>query len=64
VRAVTVGYRLVPEFPAECEPHTPQPNHDLRWARWHREIVKTHTPRQCKGCGLWVVWEPKTARES
>jgi hypothetical protein len=32
----------------------------LARSEWADEMMETHTPRQCKGCGLWLIWEPKT----
>lgn len=52
---------FVPEFPDECEPHTPQPSGYLQWDAWAERMAKTREQRQCKGCGLWAVWEPKAS---
>jgi hypothetical protein len=49
----------VPEFPDECEPHTDSPRSYLQWGEWAKEMERTHVQRQCKGCGLWSVWEPR-----
>jgi len=27
-------------------------------------MMKTHDQRQCRGCGLWLIWEPRTAEGS
>ena len=45
---------------ADCEPHTPAPKGYLARAEWFEEMSATHVQRQCKGCGLWAIWEPKT----
>ena len=42
-----------------CEPHTPQPSGYVAWHEWADLMAETHVQRQCKGCGLWAVWEPK-----
>ena len=26
---------------------------------WADEMMKTHKQVKCKGCGLYVIWEPK-----
>lgn len=49
----------VPVNPAACEPHTPSPRGYLEWDEWAERMEQTHTQRQCKGCGLWSVWEPR-----
>jgi hypothetical protein len=49
----------VPEYPEECERHTPQPRGYLQWHEWAEKMDKTHTQRQCLGCGLWAIWEPR-----
>jgi hypothetical protein len=49
-----------PEFPAECEPHSPQgPDGYSAWHAWAYKLRQTNVQRQCKGCGLWAIWEPK-----
>jgi hypothetical protein len=52
---------IVPKFPDECEPHTPCPSGYLEWHAWSLRKSRTHIQRQCKGCGLWAIWEPKPA---
>lgn len=61
LRVKFVKGKVVPEFPDECEPHTPCPDGYIAWWAWAQEMAETHTPRQCKGCGLWVIVEPKAA---
>lgn len=44
----------VPLYPEECEPHSgPE--------IWDREflarVIPTMDQRQCRGCGLWAIWE-------
>ena len=54
-----VGGHPVPEFPDECEPHTLDPEGYLQWDAWAERMNRTYAQRQCKGCGLWAIWEPK-----
>lgn len=52
----------VPLNPENCEPHTQSPSNYLAWDDdWAERMGKTHVQRQCKGCGLWAIWEPKGA---
>ena len=60
-RVKLAGGHFVPEFPDECEPHTESPRGYLQWHAWADEMGKTRVQRQCKGCGLYAIWEP-TAR--
>ena len=55
---------FVPEFPGECEPHTPGPTSYLQWGEWaDQKAAAGYVQRQCKGCGLWMIWErPGLAR--
>lgn len=53
------GSTAVPLFPDECVPHDKGPAGFLEWGRWAKEMERTHVHRQCPGCGLWEVWEPK-----
>jgi hypothetical protein len=53
------GGEIVPEFPEECEPHTEDPDGYLQWHAWAERMAKAHVQRQCKGCGLWAIWEPR-----
>lgn len=59
LRVKIVKGEHVPTHPDECEPHTPSPGGYLAWDAWAEEKTKTHVQRQCRGCGLYVVWEPK-----
>lgn len=61
LRIKNVDGRTVPRCPDECEPHTPSPDGYLQWHAWAQRMAETHINRQCKGCGLWAVWEPKPA---
>jgi hypothetical protein len=63
LRVKTVDGRTVPLEPGNCEPHTPSPRSYLQWGEWADKMRRTHVQRQCRGCGLWEVWEPKEAAE-
>ncbi len=58
LRVKMVSGHPVPEHPGECEPHTPSPDGYLQYDAWCEEMSRTHVQRQCKGCGLWAIWEP------
>lgn len=64
LRVRTVHGETVPRYPAECEPHTESPRGYLAWDEWAERMGQTHVQRQCKGCGLWAIWEPKAEVES
>ena len=51
--------KAVPQFPGECEPHTPHPLGQAEHLEWQGRMARTHDQRQCGGCGLWAIWEPK-----
>lgn len=40
------------------ELHT-DPDKGMPYLVWNERMMKTHRPRQCPGCGLFKVWEPK-----
>jgi hypothetical protein len=42
-----------------CEPHAPRPKGYVAHSEWADLMMETHDQRQCKGCGLWMIWEPK-----
>jgi len=50
-----------PATTPDCEPHTPHPEAYVAHSDWADQMMETHTQRQCKGCGLWLIWEPKGA---
>lgn len=41
------------------EDHMPQPQGYIEWHAWAETMTKTHRQRQCPGCGLYAIWEPK-----
>jgi hypothetical protein len=59
LRVKIVGGYHVPEFPDECEPHTDSPDGYIAFDEWAEEMGRTHVQRQCKGCGLYAVWDRK-----
>ncbi len=59
MRVVMVKGRPVPAFPAGCEPHTECPDAYLAWHAWAGRMSRTHRQRQCAGCGLLAIWEPR-----
>jgi hypothetical protein len=61
LRVLWVKGHPVPERPEECEPHTPGPAGYTAHLEWQSQMAGTHVQRQCAGCGLWSVWEPKDA---
>lgn len=58
-RVKIVNGEFAPEHPGECEPHTPSPRGYNARFDWMQEMGKTHVQLQCRGCGLWAVWDPK-----
>lgn len=50
---------VIPLKPEECEQHTKSPAGYLQWHSWAERMERTHIQRQCRGCGLWSIWEPK-----
>jgi hypothetical protein len=53
------GGKLVPEFPEQCEPHTKTPGGYGAFFDFCETMSETHIQRQCLGCGLYAVWEPR-----
>ena len=51
------GGHPIPAEPDQCEPHTKAPTGYLVWHEWAARMGKTHEVRQCRGCGLWAIWE-------
>jgi hypothetical protein len=60
----TPGMPLVtpPATTPDCEPHEPHPAGYVADSEWADAMMETHTCRQCSGCGLWRIWEPKETR--
>jgi hypothetical protein len=66
-RIKIVEGHFTPLFPEECEPHTPEPigaigNQAVK-LQWIHDMLKTHIQRQCKGCGLWAIFDPMARKE-
>lgn len=36
-----------------------EPEGYITWHEWAEQMSKTHDQKQCPGCGLWKIWEPK-----
>ena len=55
------GVPMLTRLPStvDCEPHAPQPQGYVVRAEWMEMMGETHDVRQCRGCGLWLIWEPK-----
>lgn len=48
----------------ECiDVHTPHPKGYVQHMGWMEDMMKTHTQKKCKKCGLWKIWVPKTKGE-
>lgn len=58
-RIKIVNGEFVPELPEECEPHTRGPASYLGRHAWFEDMARDHVQRQCRGCGLWAIWELK-----
>ena len=48
-----------PATTPDCEPHEPHPEGYIAHSEWADQMTRTHSQRQCKGCGRWSVWERK-----
>ncbi len=53
---------MSPTVCPNIEDHMRGPEGYLQWNAWAEEMAKTHRQRRCAGCGLFVIWEPKTPR--
>jgi hypothetical protein len=36
-----------------------EPDKGVPYMVWNEKMMKTHRPKQCPGCGLWRIWEPR-----
>jgi hypothetical protein len=50
-----------PATTPDCEPHEPWPDGYMASSDYADLMMVTHTQRACKGCGLYLIWEPKPA---
>jgi hypothetical protein len=48
-----------PATTPECEPHTPWPSGYIAGSDYADLLAQSHTQRQCRGCGLYAIWEPR-----
>jgi len=60
-KEAVAGYTLhaAPPTTPQCEPHEPQPDGYGTRSEWAELMMVTHDCRACKGCGLYMIWEPK-----
>jgi hypothetical protein len=42
-----------------CEPHEPHPPGYIAHSEWADLMMETYDQRRCRGCGLWMIWEPR-----
>lgn len=40
--------------------HTVGPEDFVLWHGWAEGIAVSHDQSQCPGCGLYIIWTPKT----
>lgn len=46
----------------DCDPgcvEQQEPSGYVARAEWAEFMLETHDQRQCPGCGLWTIWEPR-----
>jgi hypothetical protein len=48
-----------PATTPECEPHEPWPAGYIASSEYADLMMATHNQRACRGCGLYLIWEPK-----
>jgi hypothetical protein len=48
-----------PATTPDCEPHEPWPEGYIAGSEYADLMMKTHVQRACRGCGLYLIWEPK-----
>jgi hypothetical protein len=56
-RCIRIGHRR-PDCDPRCEQQR-QPTGYVDASEWGEYMSRTHEQRQCPGCGLWTIWEPK-----
>lgn len=61
LREDVTGYTLTAAPPTTpgCEPHEPQPAGYIARSNWAEVMGWTHKQRRCRGCGLYLIWEPR-----
>jgi hypothetical protein len=48
-----------PPTTQSCEPHEPWPEDYVAASEYADLMMETHDQRACRGCGLYLIWEPK-----
>jgi hypothetical protein len=48
-----------PATTPDCEPHEPWPSGYIASSDYADLMTETHVQRACRGCGLYLTWEPK-----
>jgi hypothetical protein len=48
-----------PATTPDCEPHEPWPSGYIASSEYADLLAQAHDQRPCKGCGRWLIWEPK-----
>ena len=56
-RCIPIAERT-PDCDPRCDEHE-QPTGYVDRAEWAEYMLETHVQRQCPGCGLWTIWEPR-----
>jgi len=54
---------LVSDSESDCplrRDHTPEPEGYMQRLDWMQAMSRTHRQVQCRGCGLWAIWVPKS----
>ncbi len=49
-----------PECDPQCAEHR-SPSNYVQALEWQEFMAETHVQRQCPGCGLWTIWEPRAS---
>lgn len=48
-----------PATTPDCEPHEPWPAGYIASSEYADLMMETHEQRACRGCGKYMIWEPK-----
>ncbi|WP_027933716.1 hypothetical protein [Amycolatopsis thermoflava] len=57
-----IPINMGPGCDPRCQEHQ-QPTGYIDRAEWAEYMLITHDQRQCPGCGLWTIWEPREGQE-
>ena len=49
-----------PECDPQCAEHR-SPSNYVQALEWQEFMAETHVQRQCPGCGLSTIWEPRAS---